>query len=93
MTNTGAGVFPNATYSVKEVADILGICLPAAYELCNRADFPAIRVTPRRIIIPLDGLQRWMEEQSGGGKKEARENRCEKMSRAARLRRHSAKIG
>ena len=74
MTNTGAGVFPNATYSVKEVADILGICLPAAYELCNRADFPAIRVTPRRIIIPVDGLQRWMEEQSGGGKKEPRRN-------------------
>lgn len=58
------------TYNVREVADILGICLPAVYELCGREDFPAIRVTPRRIIIPVDGLQRWLEEQSGGGKKE-----------------------
>ena len=64
------GSFTKTTCSVKEVADILGICLPAAYELCNRADFPAIRVTPRRIIIPVDGLQRWLEEQSGGGTKE-----------------------
>lgn len=72
MTNTGAGVFPKATYSVQEVADILGISKPTAYELCNREDFPAIRVTPRRIIIPVDGLQRWLEEQSGGGKKELR---------------------
>lgn len=60
------------TYNVREVADILGICLPAVYELCGREDFPAIRVTPRRIIIPVDGLQRWLEEQSSGGKKEER---------------------
>lgn len=58
------------TYNVRDIAELLGICLPAAYELCNRADFPAIRVTPRRIIIPADGLQRWLEEQSGVGKKE-----------------------
>lgn len=64
------GSSTKTTYNVREVADILGICLPAAYELCGREDFPAIRVTPRRIIIPVDGLQRWLEEQSGGGKKE-----------------------
>ena len=58
------------TYNVKEVATLLNICLPAAYDLCNREDFPAIRVTPRRIIIPADGLQRWLEEQATGGKQE-----------------------
>ena len=58
------------TYNVRDIAELLGICLPAAYELCNRADFPAIRVTPRRIINPADGLQRWLEEQAGVGKKE-----------------------
>lgn len=66
------GSAAKTTYSPREVADILGICLPAVYELCGREDFPAIRVTPRRIIIPVDGLQRWLEEQSGGGKKEER---------------------
>lgn len=64
------GSSTKTTCSVKEVADILGICLPTAYELCNREDFPAIRITPRRIIVPVDGLQRWLEEQSGGGKKD-----------------------
>ena len=64
------GSSTKTTHNVREVADILGICLPAVYELCGRKDFPAIRVTPRRIIIPVDGLQRWLEEQSGGGKKE-----------------------
>lgn len=74
MTKTRTDVSLKATYTVREMADILGISLPTAYELCNREDFPAIRVTPRRIIIPVDGLQRWLEEQSGGGKKELRRN-------------------
>lgn len=61
--------FSKRAIDVDELAEALGISKPTAYELCNRADFPAIRVTPRRIIIPVDGLQRWLEEQSGGGKK------------------------
>ena len=40
------------TYNVKEVATLLNICLPAAYDLCNREDFPAIRVTPRGSLFP-----------------------------------------
>nr|DAR58221.1 MAG TPA: helix-turn-helix domain protein [Caudoviricetes sp.] len=70
MANKITETMPKVTYSVKEVSDILGICLPAVYELCNREDFPAIRVTPRRIIIPVDGLRRWMEEQANGMHKE-----------------------
>ena len=67
MENIG---FQKRAIDVDELAAALGISKPTAYELCNREDFPAIRVTPRRIIIPVDGLQRWLEEQSGGGKKE-----------------------
>ena len=67
MENIG---FQKRAIDVDELAEALGISKPMAYELCNREDFPAIRVTPRRIIIPVDGLQRWLEEQSGGGKKE-----------------------
>lgn len=66
MENIG---FQKRAIDVDELAEALGISKPTAYELCNREDFPAIRVTPRRIIIPVDGLQRWLEEQSGGGKK------------------------
>ncbi len=67
MENIG---FQKRAIDVDELAEALGISKPTAYELCNREDFPAIRVTPRRIIIPVDGLQRWLEEQSGGGKKD-----------------------
>ena len=67
MENIG---FQKRAMDVDELAEALGISKPTAYELCNREDFPAIRVTPRRIIIPVDGLQRWLEEQSGGGKKD-----------------------
>ena len=67
MENIG---FQKRAIDVDELAEALGISKPTAYELCNREDFPAIRVTPQRIIIPVDGLQRWLEEQSGGGKKD-----------------------
>ena len=67
MENIG---FQKRAIDVDELAEALGISKPTAYELCNREDFPAIRVTPRRIIIPVDGLQPWLEEQSGGGKKD-----------------------
>lgn len=67
MENIG---FQKRAIDVDELAEALGISKPTAYELCNREDFPAIRVTPRWIIIPVDGLQRWLEEQSGGGKKD-----------------------
>ena len=62
--------FSKRAIDVDELAEALGISKPTAYEHCNREDFPAIRITPRRIIVPVDGLQRWLEEQSGGGKKE-----------------------
>lgn len=52
-------------YSVPEIAATLGISLPLAYQLVNRADFPAVRLG-RRIIVPVDGLRRWMDEHSGG---------------------------
>ncbi len=52
-------------YSVPEVAKSLGISLSCAYALCRQSDFPAIRVSPRRIVIPVDGLKAWMERNAG----------------------------
>lgn len=50
--------------SPDELCPLLGISRPVAYELCKRADFPAIRISSRRIIIPLDALQRWLDTQA-----------------------------
>lgn len=49
-------------YTAKEVASVLGISLTTVRQLCHRPDFPAIRVSPRRIVIPVDGLNRWLEK-------------------------------
>ena len=57
------------TLSVEELAKELGISKPIAYELIKREGFPSIRVSERRIIIPVEPLRRWLEENaaSGGG--------------------------
>ena len=53
------------TISVDELAEQLGISRPLAYELTRREGFPAVRLGERRIVIPLDGLKRWLDLQSG----------------------------
>lgn len=52
------------TYTVKEVSQLLGMSLPNVYALCETKDFPSIRVSPRRIVIPKDALQNWLDEQA-----------------------------
>ncbi|MBQ3155238.1 MAG: helix-turn-helix domain-containing protein [Clostridia bacterium] len=48
------------TVSVEEMAKMLGISKPVAYELIKREGFPAVRISPRRIIIPLARLSEWI---------------------------------
>lgn len=52
-------------YNVPELAKMLDVSLACAYQLCRQPDFPAIRVSPRRIVIPVDGLKAWMERNAG----------------------------
>lgn len=49
-------------YSVEEMQKVLGIGRNQAYELCNREGFPAVRVNQKRILIPVEGLKRWLEK-------------------------------
>jgi excisionase family DNA binding protein len=41
---------PRATYTVVEVADLLGVCRATAYELLRRGEIPARRVGSRWVI-------------------------------------------
>lgn len=50
------------TVTVYEMAKMLGISRPTAYELTRRDGFPAIRVSDRLIIIPVDRLKKWLDE-------------------------------
>lgn len=48
------------TYNVPEVAAILGISKPAAYDLAASNGFPSIRIGERRIVVPCDAFEKWM---------------------------------
>lgn len=48
------------TVTVHEMAQMIGISRTSAYELTRREGFPAIRISERRIIIPVDKLKEWL---------------------------------
>ena len=51
------------TMNVSDLQQALGIGRAQAYELVNRADFPAIRLG-RKILIPRDAFLRWLDKQT-----------------------------
>ena len=51
------------TYTVPQIAKILGISGPKAYDLAHSEKFPAIFIG-RRIVIPIDLFHRWIEQQA-----------------------------
>lgn len=55
------------TLSVEEMAQTLGISRPVAYELIKQDGFPAIRVSERRIIIPVESLKEWLYNKAVNG--------------------------
>ena len=53
------------TYNAKEAAAAIGVSLSVVRQLCRRPDFPAVRISPRRIVIPADRLRRWLDDNAG----------------------------
>ena len=49
--------------SVRELSEVLGVSVPTAYEIANRDSFPSIRISERRIIIPIAAFNTWLEKQ------------------------------
>ena len=50
--------------SLKETADVLGVSMPLVYQLACREDFPAIRISARRIVVPSASLEVWLAKQA-----------------------------
>lgn len=51
------------TMSVDEMAKLLPLSRPKAYELANSDGFyPAVRLSPRKIAINRLALQKWLDE-------------------------------
>lgn len=53
-----------AVYNVPEIATMLDINLPAAYELAKQEGFPAVKIG-KRIVIPKVAFNRWLENAGG----------------------------
>ena len=53
------------TLSVEEMASMLGISRSVAYRLVKEKGFPVIRISDRRIVIPVKSLEKWLMEQAG----------------------------
>jgi len=51
--------------SVKELSKLLGVNLQAAYNLTHRDGFPVIRISEKRVIIPMEGLKKWLATNGG----------------------------
>lgn len=55
-------------YNVPEIAKMLGISRPAAYDLCASEGFPSIRVGERRIVVPIEAFETWLESAAKASK-------------------------
>ena len=51
----------------RHIADILTTSLPTVYTLMKRADFPAVCLGEKRVIVPRDQFFDWLEAQSAVG--------------------------
>lgn len=49
--------------NARDVADILGISLAAAYRLFDREDFPTIRTGMRRKLVSREAFFDWLKQQ------------------------------
>lgn len=54
------------TMSVQELATMLGISLPKAYELVKQPGFPMLRIGGR-ILVPVDAFREWLIIRSQNG--------------------------
>jgi len=51
--------------SVAEAAKLLGVGLNTMRDLTHTSGFPAVRVSANRIVIPVDKLKEWLNENAG----------------------------
>lgn len=48
--------------SVDEMAYMISVSRPVAYELAQRKDFPSFKIG-KRVLVNVAGLQRWLDKQ------------------------------
>ena len=64
MTSVKQEQSKRAVFNIPEIADMLDINLPKAYELARQEGFPSIRIG-KRIVVPKVAFERWLEAAAG----------------------------
>ena len=54
-------------YTIKEVAQRLGVAEATVRKLIRTGDMPSIQISQRRIIIPVSCFTDWLERRAIGG--------------------------
>lgn len=54
------------TLNAKHIAKILDLSAPLVYHLLNRENFPSIRVSEKRWVVPKEQFRLWLEKESSG---------------------------
>lgn len=52
--------------TVSQMAKMLAISKPTAYQLVRRSDFPSFAVG-NKLLVSMAGLEKWVQEQAQGG--------------------------
>lgn len=50
--------------TIDDVSKILGISKGTCYKLARAEDFPSIRISRRRIIVPRQQLMNWLDKKT-----------------------------
>ena len=54
-------------YTIREVAQRLNVAEATVRRLVREGDLPSIRISPRRIIIPVNAFEVWLNDRAKRG--------------------------
>ena len=67
MQQNSEGKTERLTMTVEEAGDALGISRATAYTLVNQGRLPAIRISDRRLVVPIKALNEFLASTSKQG--------------------------
>lgn len=60
-------------YTIPEAAKLLRVSTRTMYDVVRQKDFPAVRISPNRMVVPKAGLEAWLTKKMKGGDHHAAE--------------------
>lgn len=64
LENERGGTTVERFLTIPEVAGLIGASVERTYQMAAQGRLPAVRLSPRRIRVPREALDRWIAEQN-----------------------------